>query len=222
MAILLGEEVAVRRLARTLLPRPMKRSDYAGLCGAPDTAAVEIGEYHNALYLELRDPVALAYNGHFYLRRTCDQLVLCNEGLRIRQPDDRSRGLGLQMFYRQVRQAAALGVNRIELCAGRGPDENGYYTWPRYGFDAMLTSDVCHSLPRGLCGAQSILELFETAEGRAWWREHGVTIDVSFDLSPNSRSWQALMSYVAERMARHSAGRQSGPKTNLEARLMLT
>ena len=110
------------------------------------------------------------------------------------------RGLGLQMFYRQARNAADLVVDRIETVAGRNNGENGYYAWPRYGFQGPLPASVRHLLPVGLECSHTILDLMLCEKGRDWWREHGVTTAVRFDLVPGSRSRRTLARYVRERI----------------------
>ena len=128
VAFLLGEQRAAERAARRLFGRVLHPSEYAGLAGAPDDAKVEVGASDGKLYLEMRDHVAAAYRGYYYVYGNQAALVLLNDGLRIHVPAMRGHGLGLQMFHRQARNAAAMGIDRIELVAGRRHDENGYYT----------------------------------------------------------------------------------------------
>ncbi len=208
VTFLLGEKAAALRITQRLLRQTLRRWEYAGLGGAPDSGQVDVGELHGALYLEVRDPLAAAYRGYFYLRHTAGHLVLCNEGLSISSQCLRARGWGLQMFYRQVRNAVAIGIDRIELRAGRRRGENGYYTWPRFGFDGALTPTLRAALPDRFRTAKTVLDLIETREGRAWWREHGETIDVCFDLTPGSRSRRTLRRYVVERMAKAVAQKE--------------
>jgi hypothetical protein len=207
-AFLVGEQRAAERIAQRLFGRSLLLQEYAGLAGAPDDAVVEVGAFDSKLYIEMRDPVA-ATCGYYYLYRAKAAIVLLNDGFRINMRAMRRRGLGLQMFHRQTRNAAALGVARIDTVAGRGPDENGYYTWPRYGSQGILPAPIRRLLPGGLEQSRTILDLMSREKGRDWWREQGVTIPVRFDLAPGSRSWRALTEYVRERI------RGSGPKRNL-------
>jgi len=50
---------------------------------------------------------------------------------------------------------------------------NGYYTWPRYGFDAELTAAELRQIPRELGIATTIADLMVSEPGRAWWRARG-------------------------------------------------
>ena len=211
VVFLAGERRAAERLARWLFHRPLTAGEYAGLAGAPCGARVEIGASNGALYLELGDPATAAYRGYYYVRHTAPHLVVVNDGFHIARRDLQRRGLGLCVFRRQVATAAALGVDRIEVVASRRCDENGYYTWPRFGFEGVLPPDLRRMLPIGLENAKTVLDVMECERGRAWWREHGVTIRATFDLDWGSRSQATFARYVGTR--KKIAG---GPKTNLE------
>jgi len=191
-----GEEQAARRISRRLFGRYLEAWQYAGLAGAPDGARVEIGDSGDALLLELDDPVAAVYRAVFTVRPAASGVVLWNEGLRIHHRAMRRRGLGTRIFRRQVVSAAALRVTRIVLTAGRNHDENGYYTWPRFGFDGPLPAGIRTALPAELHASRSVLDLFESEQGRRWWRDHGVELPVAFDLSPGSRSRQVFDRYL--------------------------
>lgn len=200
VVFLLGEQHATERVARRLFGRVLCPSEYAGLTGAPDDAKVEVGASDGRLYIEMRDPVA-ATCGYYYLYRAETAVVLLNDGFCINVQAMRGHGLGLQMLFRQTRNAATLGVDRIETIAGRKNDENGYYTWPRYGFQGILPASIRHLLPVGLDDSHTILDLMSCEKGRDWWREHGTTIPVRFDLAPGSRSRRTLAQYVRERFS---------------------
>ena len=211
VVFLAGERRAAERIARRLFRRALTAAEYAGLAGAPRGARVEIGASDGALYLELGDPASAAYRGYYYVRRAASGLVVVNDGFRIARRDLQRRGLGLCVFGRQVAAAAALGIDRIEVVAGRSGDENGYYTWPRFGFEGVLPPDVQRVLPIGLQDAKTVLDVMETERGRAWWREYGVTIRAAFDLAQGSRSRTTFDRYVGTRKKF-----AIGPKTNLE------
>ena len=139
--------------------------------------------------------------------------MLLNDGFHISLAHRQRRGLGLHIVHRQVAAAAALGVDRIEVLAGRRRHENGYYTWPRFGFESVLPAQLRRTLPTDLRSAQTVLDLMECAQGRAWWRANGVSIGARFDLAAGSRSRAAFEQYVRSKM-----NLRSGPKTNLENR----
>jgi hypothetical protein len=213
MVFLPGERRAAERIARRLFQRPLEAWEYAGLAGAPDQAQVEVGASGGRLYIEMGDPVTASYRAYYYVRRVAERLVMVNDGFHILLRCLQGRGLGLCIFHRQAMAAAALGVDRIELVAGRRADENGYYTWPRLGFEGVLPARLRHILPVGLERARTVLDLMECEKGRLWWREHGVTIRAMFDLLAGSRS-----RVVLERYRRAKMNSASGTKRNLENR----
>jgi hypothetical protein len=206
-----GERPKAERIARRLFHRRLETWEYAGLAGAPHDAQVEVGASAGTLYIELCDRANGTYRGHYYVRGAGERVVMVNDGFHIVLRNLQRRGLGARIFDRQVSAAAALGIERIELVAGRRRDENGYYTWPRFGFEGALPARLRRRLPMGLKNARTVLDLMESEKGRAWWREHGATIQVAFDLTPGSRCRAAWDRYVREKI-----NSQSGPKRNLE------
>ena len=197
----LGEEREAGRVSLGLFGRTLRTWEYAALAGAPASAEILVGVLDGGLYLETRDR-----RQHEYLAVTLVRLVRCclivvNDGFHIYRPSMRGKGLGLRVFTKQLHQAKRMGARRIDTTAGRNPGENGYYTWPRFGFDAMLPFEIRPSLPPDLRHAQTVLDLMESEEGRTWWRQHGTAIEASFDLADHSRSWQVFQRYRAERAA---------------------
>jgi len=214
VAFFLGERPAVERAARRLFERSLDPWEYAGLAGAPDGARVEVGASHGTLYLEMGDDRTAAYRAYYYVRRVDGRPVLINDGFHIVIRHLQGRGLGWRVLLRQVQNASALDVYRIETVAGRRRDENGYYTWPRLGFDAVLPARLRSLLPPDLNHAQTVLDLMDVERGRRWWRMRGATIRVAFDLASNSRSRATLDRYVSEK--------KNGPKNGLEKRETLS
>ena len=197
---LLGERAETEALLRQFFGRRLRPWECASLAAAPDDATVELGTLGEQLYLETYSPGN--YQGVFLLNRQADHLVLQNDGLRIHRRSLRRCGLGLQMFRRQCEAATALGVRRIETVAGRQDDENGYYTWPRFGFDAPLPPTVRQQLPPSLCRAQRVLDLMQSSAGRRWWQTHGISLTVTFDTAPQHRCQQVFRRYLHDRLQR--------------------
>lgn len=209
VAFLFGEQQAAERIALRLFQRLVETWEYAGLAGAPDNAMVEVGASGGKLYIELGDPAAAAYRAHYYVLRAAEQLALINDGFHIHLRAMQGGGLGLRVFHRQVANASALGIRRIEAIAGRRHDENGYYTWPRFGFDGDLPIRLRRKLPLGMEGAKTVLDLMECEKGRLWWLEFGETIRVEFDLFAGSRSLAVLDRYVRSKRNTKGCGNHS-------------
>jgi len=186
----------IEHISSRLFGRPLYPWQYAGLVGAPDSARVDLFPEADHLYLDMSDPLAAQYRSHHEIRLRDGRLVLVNEGFHIHVERMQRQGLGLRVFHRQLENAKMLGVTRIEADAGRRAGENGYYTWPRFGFDGLLPSDVWRDLPPAMKGMRSVLDLMACQPGRQWWKRHGRTIPVAFDVARGSRSRQVFDRYV--------------------------
>lgn len=119
--------------------------------------------------------------------------VLVNDSIYVKE-EFRGKGFGTEIFAQQVEQAAKEGFAAITTNASGYPGStvNGYYTWPRLGYDAPL-------MISNPFGAKRLSDLMKTAQGRAWWKEHGSSIKASFDLSKNSLSRRVLHEYRKRR-----------------------
>lgn len=201
----LGERPEVDRISRGLFGRRLRAREYAALAGAPQDAETIVGVLDGGLYLEMRDRCGIGCLTITLVRQVRCCLVVVNDGFRIQRHSLRGQGIGWRVFARQLRQAKRMGASRIDTTAGRGPGENGYYTWPRFGFDAPLPGRIRTSLPPGFARPCSLLDLMQSRAGRTWWLLHGTTIDVSFDLSEHSRCWRAFRRYRAKKRSRSQA-----------------
>ncbi|HEX5271641.1 MAG TPA: phage portal protein, partial [Gemmataceae bacterium] len=125
------------------------------------------------------------------------------------------KGKGFELFAAQVEQLREIGVKELR-CHAAGDAElrqvdpqehNGYYTWPRLGYNAPLTQSELHAMPKAIRqrlprSKPTMLDLYETKEGRDYWRDHGGPKEMTFDLSEGSRSLAVLAAYQKEREAR--------------------
>ncbi|MEW4569299.1 hypothetical protein AB1L88_15650 [Tautonia sp. JC769] len=221
-----AEEVE-RALAKAgeLLGRPVRREDLASLGGAPDDATV-----HVRVDGVSRDRVRIVVKGDGYyadrvlMGESNGQTILYNAYFAV-DKNQRNRGLGRAVFGREVEHAIRLGVARIETTAageGRkrlaGGTWNGFYTWPRFGYDGPLTSDVKRQLPRALADAERISDLMRTPEGREWWKDWGTQSALEFDLAPGSLSRRTWDAYLAEKQQREQEARRGGLRGRVRRR----
>lgn len=195
-----GERRDAARTSTRLFGRRLKRWEYAGLAGAPDDARVNVGTLDGRLWLEMYAAEPNCYGGVWLVWRVRSDVVIVNDAFHIHRRSMRRKGLGLRIFNRQLDHAGTLGVARIETVAGRRENENGYYTWPRFGFDGPLGEETRQNLPRGLQHAQTVLDLMQCETGRRWWKQHGKTIRVAFDLAECSRCRCVFDRYVYHRL----------------------
>lgn len=109
------------------------------------------------------------------------------------------KGFGVRAFGLQVNAMAKAGVRYMDTYAAGHyghPTFNGYYTWPRFGYNAPLSRSYITLLPANLRSARNLHELFSLPGGPEWWKEHGQSIDVEFDLSEGSAHRKALELYM--------------------------
>lgn len=109
------------------------------------------------------------------------------------------KGVGSAVFAGQVKNAKALGFTKIHTYASRSAGANGYYTWPRLGYDGPIPKNLMAELPSDLKGAKRLSDLMATENGRSWWQAYGDGVDLTFDLTPGSLSNKILDEYMAAR-----------------------
>lgn len=126
-------------------------------------------------------------------------------------------GIGTKLLKSQVDQASTMGFKYIRTLAGKSESMNGYYTWPRLGYDGLVVYSrpipISAKLPvkeRQLEGGAiryeyRLSDIMHSEEGRAWWKVHGQQMTMQFDLAENSRSRKILDAYYAARFGNKAA-----------------
>jgi hypothetical protein len=114
------------------------------------------------------------------------------------KPTKFAKGTGTRALARQVEAAQRLGIRRIttEAAGNKNDVKNGYYTWPRLGYDGPIPDGI--KVPPAFGKPALVSELMATQEGRDWWKAHGHTFGASFDTTPGSRSMRVLEAYRKE------------------------
>ena len=203
--ITISEDGGLQDVQRMLKRRrKLSENEIGDMVGAPDGSTISIYPVAEKIYFFVRHP-----NIHMMdniLMREDGKLVLYNDSIMINK--DAPKGMGTQIITRQVEAARQLGIGKIELEAAGSPggNMNGYYTWPRLGFDATVRVNVLSRIPAKIKRTMrdnTMLELYRTQAGRDWWRSKGESIKMEFDTSPNSKSSQALDAYNEERKKRN-------------------
>jgi hypothetical protein len=211
--VTLGETPAHRQFVVDAIAKVFPGMDpgsvpFARMVGAPDGTKVKVvrGGPGNTLEITLRG------EGLFAMRkvtRTKDgRLVMVNDLFKI---EETGTGLGSQVFFDQVDACVAAGFDEIRCDAAGGPGEifNGFYTWPRMGYDHSLVKvnkddellvAVARDARKQFPGVKSVLDLMASPGGREWWKQNGCFLDgCQFDLAEGSRSRQVLAAYQEER-----------------------
>lgn len=135
---------------------------------------------------------------------------------------DAPEGVGTRMLASQVGAAEQGGFMSIQAEAARSEGMNGYFTWPRLGFNAAFTEEDMGDLedadPEAAWEVQQLAEadmdrntLFEDAPAeifhvmavpaaRKWWEKEGHTLkEASFSVSDDfdgGKSYQLLRAYT--------------------------
>lgn len=126
----------------------------------------------------------------------------------------RGKGLGTLMLAEQIEAARTFGFEKIFDYADKKEGRNGYYSWPRLGFDKELTKEDASCLPDRFKHFRRLSDLMEDQQAREWWRKYGFALELTFDTSPDSRSMQLLKAAI-ERLHQEDSHWDCGPETPL-------
>lgn len=211
----LEPDAPARDLSPRIMGRALSKNEWAAAVGAPSGTTVMVqGDEQLMFHAEnaseriqvqvLGDNV-IEMSRDFYRSRKGEKVAYNNS---LFLEDSAPKGMGTEIFARQVRALSALGFSRITTWASGSASSsmNGYYTWPRLGYDGHLSEVVTDAARKALPGVtvQSngrvrISDVMKTPEGRSWWRANGNGMEVSFDLTPGSQSHRVLAAYLAEK-----------------------
>lgn len=160
-------------------------------------------------------------------------------------PGKQKRGIGFRIFSQQVKTAKGLGYHVIKAGAAGHGDKitvedhnweaqglihpNGYYTWPRLGFDGNIhqvmrkrsrlknkeLNDVAADFYKKFPNVKKVSQLMLTKRGRDWWKAYGGYFVGTFKLSDTSISHRVLIKYTCEKRKKSggkSLSNQSHPE----------
>jgi hypothetical protein len=141
------------------------------------------------------------------------QWQLALQDIRI-HPEQQKKTMATVIFAHAFSAAAHLGFQSIRGFAMRSPNHDGYMVWPILGFDGLLDDTVddmssLQSIKSDLLGGgqsirainhlKTVQDLMALENGRALWAKHGYTLDMTFDLTPNSPSWEIFKAYLTRK-----------------------
>jgi hypothetical protein len=195
-----------RALAEQFFGRNFADEELACAVGALDGAKVIVRKKKSAddLRIEIQHP--LIEDQQRWIRRDQNgDLIIFN--YRFYKKLFAPKGIGLNSFLRQVQNAPALGIRRIETFAAgnyhtlRSHGDSGYFVWARFGFDAPLLATQQALLKQfpPLAGVTTLNELFRRPGGAEWWKINGSDIYLVFDVSPQSSMMENLRNYLQEK-----------------------
>ncbi len=199
---------------------------FARLAGAPDRSAVWVTDIEpDSIKFKL-------YNNHLFDMPPEFTLIHDDNGKNVlhfasiyrSDKGNGAAGLAVRMIIKTIINAAALGIDEVQMVAGRygsgvksagASEEQGYRVWPRVGADAELNLPLksrlnkalrpeekielgydADYLPEEVKNANTVQDLLQTPLGKKWWRLYGTDIHLTVDLKPGSRSWEVLQQTV--------------------------
>ena len=110
------------------------------------------------------------------------------------------RGLGAEIFARQVQAARAAGIKYIKCEAARSSGMNGYITWAKFGYDGPIPERFHESIEMHFGNRITRMrDLMMTAGGKEWWEKNGGSWMAKFDLDPNSYSSKFFEAYLKKK-----------------------
>jgi GNAT superfamily N-acetyltransferase len=165
----------------------------------------------------VQEPLYAADNMHpadrFLYRAPDGRLEMHNATFRV-LPEYQGKGVGLEVFAKQVKTLSSMGVARIgaSMAGWRRSSDQGYFVWPLFGYntrpgqlegeykfalrDKTLSRQDRSTLKR-LGKNSTLLDWYAHPALRNWWREHGAATSGQFDLRPGSRSMDQLQAYLS-------------------------
>jgi len=179
----------------------------AQMSGAPDEAVVDLSQAKGGAvrYHAMDD----RFEATGTIRRAEDgKLEVRYDRLSI-LPDARGTGFGAELLNNQVHAAEKSGVSRIRVEAVGNYMENdlrnGYYAFPRMGFDGDLPGDwkgqmeangaMGDALPADLQNATKVSDLMKTPQGREAWKKYGFPMELTLDTTPGSQGRKVFDAY---------------------------
>lgn len=175
----------------------------ARLTGAPDGSCITVSRgVGDADTFNLQVKNALfKYPSEYFIINSGGELIfeLAVDSIYVRE-EFQDQGIGVRSVVLSIREAKKLGFHSVTLFAAGSAINRamffGYHVWPTLGFDALLPAQTLRKLPQGLQDCVLLSDLVRTEEGRVWWYDNGIELELSFDLEDDSVSWELLNDYV--------------------------
>lgn len=206
----------ISRASRKIFGANLKKQMYASLVGAPDNSDVVLSLEEGDIWIHVVGHADGLEAGRSLMVKEGKRIIY-NDFFSIQTTGE---GLGLKMFAAEVQNARRFKFREIHTYAARGSQMNGYYTWPRMGYNAPLPDAWRErflsgpNIPKHMKSARTVADLMITPAGREYWKAHGISLNMVFDLDPKSTSMATLDAYLRERGVR---GEQSAAAQRLQS-----
>lgn len=178
----------------------------ARLTGAPDGSCITVSRGTggaDTFNLQVKNAIFKHPSEYFIINAGGElSFELAIDSIYVRE-EFQAQGIGIRSVMMSIRQAKELGFHSVTLFAAGSATPRGmffgYHVWPTLGFDAPLPSQILGKLPQELQGCVLLSDLMATDEGPDWWYDHGIGLELSFELEDNSVSWKLMGEYAEAR-----------------------
>jgi hypothetical protein len=201
-------------LTRSIFGEPLTAEQVARRVGAPDGSHVDVNREQDWLEVMATHPMIKKF---YYVQFVANPTpgspanVTLNS-LYLRPGANPPPGLGTRMVARLAERNPASAISLRAAGAGPGnerpePRANGYYTWPRLGFNGPIPEREGATLPARFRSAPDVRTLMATPQGREAWKQYGGQAALTLD-APGRR---ILNRYLEEKGIALAARPRPGP-----------
>lgn len=193
-----GEDVSVS-FSGSREPEWLDRA--ASLAGAPPGSEVVVTQRYGSRYSVKTNGDGIDFE--ITVTDTDGEKSVYADGIFLDR-DTQKGGIGSRAMATMIYNAKDLGFDDFTLTAAgyHGGRMNGYYTWPRLGFDGAVYGSTAEQAVEDLgldFTPTKISQIFEADGGPEWWRVNGHSFSATFDMREGSKSWQRLSRYMEHR-----------------------
>lgn len=175
-------------IASKAVGTPISSADILDLIGAPSDARVDVYPQALGIICTVQHPLYEFNSIHMLGRQESGQWELSTQVIELK--NDAPHGTGTRIIAHQREAAMRMGFAALTLYAAKSEGMNGYYTWPRMGFDLELRPE--NPLPKHMAHCTTSNELMQIPDGAAWWRSngHGGEAIMAFDNETSTNVWE--------------------------------
>lgn len=131
----MGERLECEKILERFFGQIPDESTFFSLAAAPAGAILTVGTDADGLLLDVIEPVRL---GLTVQCRICEaqngEKTLQIDDFRILRRRRQKKGVGTALFAKMLDAASSLGFSHITATVDLSADENGFYTFQRFGF----------------------------------------------------------------------------------------
>lgn len=155
-------------------------------CGIPSGSKIVLSADQAEHKLEITGIHPLLCDHSVEIYKDRGKPVLNINMLHLNNPGNK---LGSFLVFVMVITAYQIGIKQIAAQAIRTEQHNGYYFFPRIGFEGEVSFQNNRF-------RQHLSHILETPAGRNWWKLYGHSVECYLELNPLNRTFQAFLEYM--------------------------